>query len=72
MENDSNLLSPVPEVEALICYDWGAFEHPPFQFNINSISQIFLWEMITGTTQEESSVPIPKAHQMKGSVERHA
>lgn len=28
MENDSNLLSLVPEVEWLICYDWGGFDRP--------------------------------------------
>lgn len=29
VENDSNLLSLVPEVEWLICYDWGGSDRPP-------------------------------------------
>lgn len=62
MENDSNVLSLVPEVEWLICYDWGGFDRlasllhfPTPTVSVGCLVFSFLsLETITRLTQESN------------------
>lgn len=54
VENDSNLLSSVPEVESLICYDWGDLDRPSLSFWLEQYLWLSLCEMIMRAAQERS------------------
>lgn len=53
VENDSNLLSLVPEVDSLICYDWGGLDRPLLHFFVRTVSAaVFGWNDNAAHTRE--------------------